>query len=84
MVGKSHAVAHRLRHRPVTPASAEIDTTGLFLNDRHATISWGNPYFFSKNLYQSVSMYRDNFHAIRIVMQFAKKKSQHCVIKINS
>ena len=45
---------------------------------RHATISWGNPYFFSENLYQSVSlidasMYRDTFHAIRIAMQFAKK-----------
>ena len=32
---------------------------------------WGNPYFFSKNLYQSVSfiyasMYRENVHAIRV------------------
>ena len=47
-----------------------------------------NPYFFSENLYQSVSfiyasMYRENVHAIHIVMQFAKK-SRHCVLKIDS
>ena len=46
---------------------------------RHATISWGNPYFFCENLYQSVSfvdalMYRDILHAIRIAMQFAKNR----------
>ena len=39
---------------------------------------WGNPYFFSENLYQSVSfiyasMYRENVHAIHITMRFAKK-----------
>ena len=39
---------------------------------------WGNPYFFSENLYQSVffiyaSMYRENVHAIHIKMRFAKK-----------
>ena len=49
---------------------------------------WGNPYFFSENLYQSVSfiyasMYRENVHAIHITMQFAKK-SRHCVKKIDS
>ena len=47
-----------------------------------------NPYFFSANLYQSVSfiyasMYCENIHAIHIAMQFAKK-SWHCVIKIDS
>ena len=45
----------------------------------------GNPYFFSENLYKSVSfiyasMYRENVHAIHIAMQFAKK-SRHCVEK---
>ena len=39
---------------------------------------WGNPYFFSENLYQSVSfiyasMYRENVHAIHITMRFAKQ-----------
>ena len=48
----------------------------------------GDPYFFSENLYQSVSfiyasMYRENVHAIHIAMQFAKQ-SRHCVIKIDS
>ena len=48
----------------------------------------GNPYFFSENLYQSVSfiyasMYCENVHAIHIAMQFSKK-SGHCVIKIDS
>ena len=38
-----------------------------------------NPYFFSENLYQSVSfiyasMYRENVHAIDIAMQFAKNR----------
>ena len=47
-----------------------------------------NPYFFSENLYQSVSfiyasMYSENVHAIHIAMQFTKK-SRHCVIKIDS
>ena len=49
----------------------------------------GNPYFFSENPYQSVSfiyasMYRENVHAIHIEMQFAAKKSRHCVIKVDS
>ena len=49
---------------------------------------WGNPYFFSENLYQSVSficasMYSENVHAIHIAMQFTKK-SRHCVIQIDS
>ena len=48
----------------------------------------GNPYFFSENLYQSVSfiyasMYSENVHAIHIAMQFTKQ-SRHCVIKIDS
>ena len=48
----------------------------------------GGPYFFSENLYQSVSfiyasMYHENVHAIHIAMQFAKK-SRHFVIKIDS
>ena len=48
----------------------------------------GNPYFFSENLYQSVSfiyasMYLENVHAIHIAMQFAHK-SRHCVIKVDS
>ena len=49
----------------------------------------GNPYFFSENLYKSVSfiihasMYRENVHTIHIAIQFAKK-SRHCVIKIDS
>ena len=43
----------------------------------------GNPYFFSENLYQSVSyiyasMYRENVHAIHIAMQFAKKIATWC------
>ena len=47
----------------------------------------GNPYFFSENLYQSVSfiyasMYRENVHAIHIAKQFAKKM-RHCEIKID-
>ena len=45
----------------------------------------GNSYFFSENLYQSVSfifasMYHEKVHIAR---QFAKK-SRHCVIKIDS
>ena len=63
------------------------------LNDRIADtpqFRGGNPYFFSENPYQSVSfiyvsmtLYRENVHAIHIAMQFAKK-SRHCVIKIDS
>ena len=39
----------------------------------------GNPYFFSENLYQSVSfiyasMYSENVHAIQIAMQFTKNR----------
>ena len=42
-----------------------------------------NPYFFSENLYQSVSFiyastYRENVHAIHITMQFAKKTTTLC------
>ena len=45
----------------------------------------GNPYYFSENLYQSVSfiyasIYRENVHAIHIVMQFAKKIATLCNI----
>ena len=43
----------------------------------------GSPYFFSENLYQSVSfiyasMYRENVHAIHIAMLFAKKIATLC------
>ena len=43
----------------------------------------GNPYFFSGNLYQSVSfiyasMYSENVHAIQIAMQFTKKIATLC------
>ena len=46
---------------------------------------WGNPYFFTENLYQSVSfiyasMYRENVHAIHITMRFAKKIVTLCNI----
>ena len=39
----------------------------------------GNPYFFSENLYQSVSfiyasMYSENVHAIQIAMQFTQNR----------
>ena len=43
----------------------------------------GNPYFFSENLYQSVSfiyasMYREYIHAIHIVKQFTQKIETLC------
>ena len=45
--------------------------------------SRGNPYFFSENPYQSVSviyasMYRENVYAIHIAMHFAKKIETLC------
>ena len=49
---------------------------------RHNVVG-GNPYFYSENLYQSVSfiyasMYRENVRAIHIGMQFANKIATLC------
>ena len=63
---------------------SDITATGVRRHGKFVTLSdmpqfrWGNPYFFSENLYQSVSfiyasMYRENVHAIHITMRFAKK-----------
>ena len=56
---------------------ADDHSYGMRLTDT-PQFRWGNPYFFSENLYQSVSfiyasMYRENVHAIHITMRFAKK-----------
>ena len=52
----------------------------MYFPDTPQLFRGGNPYFFSENLYQSVSfiyasMYRENVNAIHIAMQFAKKNA---------
>ena len=78
-----------LKFNLVTGSPPKVDTL-LASWYRHATISWGNPYFFNENLYQSVSFIvcidvsrkrsRDSYR------DEVCKKSRHCVglIKIDS